>query len=48
MDESHGLKTHLRKKNARVGIAINVIVRVVKCFNQATDVISGDKRGEIF
>jgi hypothetical protein len=48
MDESHGLKTHLREKNARIRVAINVIISVIKCFDEFSNVISGNKWREIF
>jgi hypothetical protein len=46
MNEPHRLKTHLSKKDFRIGVAFYVIMRCVKVIDKQADIVSGDVRRE--
>ena len=42
MNEPHRLKTHLSKKDFRIGVAFYVIIRCIKFLDKEANVVSGN------
>ncbi len=42
MNEPHRLKTHLSKKDFRIGVAFYVVMRCIKVIDKQADIVSGD------
>lgn len=42
MNEPHRLKTHLSKKDFRIGVAFYVVMRCIKVIDKQADIVSCD------